>query len=109
MPAIVKGCQMPALNRSPTRSQQNWPGRRRTSLEGGNREIYQDWSRQATGYGDWVGYSAVLPDQQAGLPDEDLPQAAGFGANSPRFRCGRMQETWILRHQAKPSRIGSDR
>ena len=37
MSAIVKGYLMPALSRSPTWNQQNSEGRRRTSLDGGNR------------------------------------------------------------------------
>ena len=48
---------MPAFNRSPTRSQQNLPGRRRTSLEGGNRGIILRLVR--TGDGLW-GFGWLL-------------------------------------------------
>lgn len=52
----VKGCQMPALNLRANKQPLPWAGRRRTSLKGGNRGIYQGWSEQLTDYGDLSGW-----------------------------------------------------
>jgi len=46
---------MPALSHSPPRSQQNSEGRRRTSLEGGNRGMRSGESGLVTVYGDLNG------------------------------------------------------
>jgi len=54
----VKGCQMPALNRSHTGCRQNSEGRLRTSPEGGNRGINQGESGLMTVYGDLNAGSA---------------------------------------------------
>jgi hypothetical protein len=50
--AIVKGCQMPALHRMSILLRQNSGGRRRTSLEGGNRGLRSRKYGSATLYGD---------------------------------------------------------
>jgi hypothetical protein len=52
----VKGCKMPARSRRPVSLPENSPGRRLTSLKGGNR------GRQPQGYGDLiVGSVAAAP------------------------------------------------
>ena len=45
---VVKGCKMPARSRRPVSLPENSPGRRLTSLKGGNR------GRQPQGYGDLI-------------------------------------------------------
>jgi hypothetical protein len=50
-PAIVKGCRMPALMRSPVKVQRSPAGRRRTSLEGGNRGMLRRSSGSPQVYG----------------------------------------------------------
>ena len=55
----VKGCQMPALYARAVGTGQNSGGRRRTSLEGGNRGMRSGESGSATVYGDLNGRSAL--------------------------------------------------
>jgi hypothetical protein len=55
---FVKGCQMPALYAMAVGSLQNLGGRRRTSLEGGNRGIRSGELGSTTVYGDLNGGSA---------------------------------------------------
>jgi SAM-dependent methyltransferase len=57
--ANVKGCQMPALYARAVGTRQNSGGRRRTSLEGGNRGMRSGESGSATVYGDLNGRSAL--------------------------------------------------
>lgn len=51
-PAFVKGCQMPTLHRMPELQRQTVEGRRRTSLEGGNRGLRSDMFGWRAVYGD---------------------------------------------------------
>ena len=55
----VKGCQMPDLKHRATRMQQSSEGRRRTSLEGGNRGLRSGESGSAAVYGDLNGGSGL--------------------------------------------------
>ena len=76
---------MPALQRMTVQLRQNLGGRRRTSLEGGNRGIRSGESGSAKGYGDLSGCSAVCHDKQAVLPDHDIAQADRLKADVPGF------------------------
>jgi hypothetical protein len=107
--SFVKGCQMPALTHSPAGKQQNSEGRRRTSLEGGNRGMYRGGSGQATCYGDLSGFLSFDMTSKQVCQPMTLPGRSIEEPMSLIFRCGGEQETWILRHPAKPSRIGSGR
>ena len=60
MSEVVKGCKMPARSRRPVSLPENSPGRRLTSLKGGNR------GRQPPGYGGLSGESAAAAEKAAG-------------------------------------------
>ena len=53
--APVKGCAMPALARRTPKTRRSPPGRRRTSLKGGNRGMHLGSRGSLHGYGDLKG------------------------------------------------------
>ena len=113
----VKGCRMPARGRERMRPPPGSGGRRRTSLQGGNRGPRPGGRDGPECYGDWIG-----PGGGGGVSGTDLERvgvaagawdplgARGFsvplkGSAAPRGRLDPSGlERWLV---AEPSRVGS--
>lgn len=80
MAACVKGCEMSALTRRTTKTQKSLPGRRHTSLEGGNRGEWRCGSVRLPRYGDLTGRTQVGRGSAADQPAGELDEGVFAGA-----------------------------
>jgi transposase-like protein len=100
----VKGCRMPALHRKIVLQRRKAEGRRRTSLEGGNRGPRSGELGLVTVYGDlkrgWVADAVKSPKRRTPVSSK-YPDFTLVWAIFSRLADG---EFWLFRNLAKRSR-----
>jgi hypothetical protein len=95
MAAPVKGCPMPALSRRCAKTRQSSAGRRRTSLEGGNRGEPRRGPGRLHSYGDLTAGSRPGRGDLASQPDGDIARMLRGGAARPDFSMTHRRRNYV--------------